>query len=337
MTIRTSTAIALSTSALLCTGPALAEGFSWEGEIEIGNDSVLSSDDPNEEIRDTFASISASGTYTFGNDVEIFASITTESLTDPTEDRTFDDMGVYIEELGVAFEIGDATTVAIGKLSPVFGTAGDDAAGYFGDSLADDYELTEQIGILSDVELNGAGTLSFGVFYADDSALSRSIGFDRGRATTADGGAGNTGKLNNFVVQWTQETGSTTFHVGARHLSAGQGDVDDEQGMVAGLAHSLDNGFDLYGEVASFSNAGGSADDAVYATLTGAYTIGSLTLSGGLAHRDFDASGDTDLITIGADYEFESGASIGGGLARVDEAGVKSTVLGMSLIIPLGG
>lgn len=337
MNIRSSTAISLSTAALFCAGPALAEGFSWEAEIEIGNDSVLSSDDPSQEIRDTFATITAYGAYTFANDVEIFATITAESVTDPTEDRTFDDMGVYIEELGVSFDIGDATTVSLGKLSPVFGTASDDAAGYFGDSLADDYDLTEQIGILADVELNGAGTLSFGVFYADDSALSRSIGFDRGRTTTADGGAGNTGKLDNFAIQWAQEAGDTAFHIGARHLSAGQGDVDDEQGVVAGLAHSFDNGFDLYGEVASFSNAGGSDDDAVYATLTGAYTIGSLTLSGGLSHRDFDTSGETDLITIGADYEFASGATFGGGLARVDEDGVKSTVLGMSLIIPLGG
>lgn len=336
MKIKSSAALALSAPALLCANAALAQGFSWEGEIEIANESALSSDDTASEIRDTFAVITASGAYAFGNGVEIFATVTAESLTDATDDRTFDDMGVYIEELGVSFGIGEATTVSAGKLHPVFGTAWDDAAGYFGSSIAEDYELVEQIGILADVELNGAGTLSFGVFYADDSGLSRSVGYDRGRTTTADGGAGNTGELDNFAIQWAQEAGNTRYHIGARHLSAGTGDVDDEQGVVAGLAHSFDGGFDLYGEVASFSNAGGSADDALYATLTGAYTIGSVTLSGGLVHRDLDTSGETDLITIGADYEFSSGATVSGGLARVDEAGTKSTVLGVNLVIPLG-
>ncbi|UWQ27657.1 porin [Leisingera sp. M523] len=336
MKIKPSAALALSAPVFLCANAALAQGFSWEGEIEIANESVLSSDDAAAEIRDTFAVITASGAYTFGNGVELFATVTAESLTDAADDRTFDDMGVYIEELGVSFGIGSATTVSVGKLHPVFGTAWDDAAGYFGSSIAEDYELVEQIGILADVELNGAGTLSFGVFYADDSGLSRSVGYDRGRTATADGGAGNTGELDNFAIQWTQETGNTRYHIGARHLSAGAGDVDDEQGFVAGLAHAFDGGFGLYGEVASFSNAGGSADDALYATLTGAYTIGNVTLSGGLVHRDLDSAGETDLITIGADYEFENGFTLGGGLARVDEAGTKSTVFGVNLIIPLG-
>ncbi|MEX0304596.1 MAG: porin, partial [Leisingera sp.] len=156
------------------------------------------------------------------------------------------------------------------------------------------------------------------------------------RTTTADGGAGNTGNFDNFAIQWTQEAGDTRYHIGARHLSAGTGDVDDEQGFLAGLAHSFDGGFDVYGEVASFSNVGGSADDGLYATLTGAYSIGSVSLSGGYVHRDLDTSGETDLITIGADYEFENGFTLGGGVARVDEDGTKSTVLGVNLIIPLG-
>ncbi|KIC09781.1 hypothetical protein RA19_13470 [Leisingera sp. ANG-M1] len=336
MKIKTSAALALSAPVFLCANAALAQGFSWEGEIEIANESVVSSDDATAEIRDTFAVITASGAYSFGNGVELFTTVTAESLTDAADDRNFDDMGVYIEELGVSFGIGEYTTVSVGKLHPVFGTAWDDAAGYFGSTIAEDYELIEQIGILADVELQGAGTLSFGVFYADDSGLSRSIGYDRGRTTTADGGAGNTGELDNFAIQWSQEAGETSYHIGARHLSAGAGDVDDEQGFVAGVAHSFDAGFDVYAEVASFSNAGGSADDALYATLTGAYTIGSVTLSGGYVHRDLDTSGETDLYTIGADYEFRNGATVGGGIARIDEDGTKSTVLGVNLIIPLG-
>ena len=311
--------------------------FTWEGEIEIGNEQIISSDVAANEIRDTYATITATGTYTFDNGVSLFSTLTAESVTDATADRSFDDIGLYIEEIGLSFGIGEATTVSIGKLHPVFGTAWDDAAGFFGGTLAEDYELAEQIGVLADVELNGAGTLSFGVFYADDTGLSRSAWFDRGRNTAAAGGAGNTGELDNFAIQWAHSVGATRFHIGARHLSASAGDVDDEQGFVAGIGHSFADGFDVFAEVASFSNFGGGADDATYATLNAAYGIGQWTLSGTLAHRDLDSAGDTDLISVGADYEFQNGMTLSGARAQVEDTGVADTTLGVSLIIPLGG
>lgn len=311
--------------------------FTWEGEIEIGNEQIISSDVAANEIRDTYATITATGTYTFGNGIALFSTLTAESVTDATADRSFDDIGLYVEELGLSFGIGEATTVSIGKLHPVFGTAWDDAAGFFGGTLAEDYELAEQIGVLADVELDGAGTLSFGIFYADDTGLSRSAWFDRGRNTAAAGGAGNTGELDNFAIQWAHSVGATRFHIGARHLSASAGDVDDEQGFVAGIGHSFADGFDVFAEVASFSNFGGGADDATYATLNAAYGIGQWTLSGTLAHRDLDSAGDTDLISVGADYEFQNGMTLSGALAQVEDTGVADTTLGVSLIIPLGG
>ncbi|MEP1327253.1 porin [Pseudophaeobacter sp.] len=337
MTIKTTAALALSAPVFLCANAALAEqGFSWEGEIEIGNEQVVSSDVAGNEIRDTYAIITATGTYTFGSGIEIFSTLTAESVTDATLDRTFDDMGIYVEELGLSFGLGQATTVTIGKLHPVFGTAWDDAAGFFGGTLAEDYELAEQIGVLADVELNGAGTLSFGVFYADDTGLSRSWGENRGRNRASAGGAGNTGEFDNFAIQWAHEVDGTRFHVGARHLSASAGDVDDEQGFVAGIGHSFQGGFDVFAEIASFSNFGGGADDATFATLNAAYAIGELTLSGTLAQRDLDTAGKTDLYSIAAEYEFQNGMTLGGALALQDDNGVEDTILGVNLIIPLG-
>lgn len=339
MITKTKAALAFSAPVLLCANAAWAEqGFAWEGEIELGNTQVVSSDVAANEIRNTYAIITATGTYTFGSGVSIFSTLTAESVTDPTADRTFKDMGLYVEELGLSFGLGQATTVTIGKLHPVFGTAWDDSAGYISGIglLADDYELTEQVGVLADVELNGAGTLSFGAFFADASALSRSIGEDRGRNRSNTGGAGNTGKLDSFAIQWAHEVDNTRFHVGARHLSASLGDVDDEQGLLVGAGHSFDNGLDLFGEVASFSNFGGGADDATYATLNAAYAIGNLTLSGTLSRRDMDTGGKTDLHYIAAEYEFANGMTLGGALARQDDSGVEDTILGLNLIIPLG-
>ncbi|MEP2714980.1 porin [Pseudophaeobacter sp.] len=338
MTTKTYAALAFSAPVLLCANAALAEqGFTWEGEIEIGNEQVISSDVAANEIRNTYAIITATGTYSFGNNMAIFSTLTAESLTDPTADRTFDDMGLYVEELGFSFGLGQSTNVAIGKLHPVFGSAWDDTAGFFGGTLSEDYELLEQVGILADVELNGAGTLSFGIFFADDTGLSRSWGHDRGRNRSNTGGAGNTGKLDNLAIQWNHEVDNTRFHIGARHLSASQGDVDDEQGFVAGLGHSFDGGLDVFAEVAAFDNFGGTADDATFVTLNAAYGIGSWTLSGTLSQRDLDTSGKTDLHSIAVEYEFQNGMALGGALAFHDDSGVKDTILGANLIIPLGG
>ena len=279
--------------------------------------------------------MSLGASYRFPNSFEIFGVITAESLTDPTADRSFDDFGAYIEELGIRYTFG-STTISAGKLHPVFGTAWDDTAGFYGSGFAEDYELIEQIGILTDTAI-GSGVLSFGVFYADDTGLSRSAGFKRGRNTTAAGGAGNTGELDNVAVQWTQSVGDTHYHVGARYLSAGLGDVDDEVGVVLGAGHTFFSALDLYGEVASFSNFGGGVDDATYVTLNAAYAIGNLTLSGTLARRDLDTAGEADLATIAAEYEFANGWTVGAALAHVDDSGVKDDLFGINLIIPFGG
>ena len=336
MTNRSTRALAALSLIAICGGAyAQDTGFAWELEVELGNEQTYDSDDPANEIRDTFATVTFGAAYTFSNGVELFSTLVGESVTDPVADRSFDDLGLYVEELGVRFGAGPAT-FTLGKTAPAFGSAWDNAAGYFGDALAGDYELVEQISLLADIAVGETGTLSFGVFYAEETNLSRSIGFDRGRNDSAAGGAGNTGQFDNVAVQWTQDLGDTYYHVGARFLSAGAGDLDDETGVVAGLGHSLDTGIDLFAELAVFQNFGGGADDATFATLNAAYGLGQLTLSGTYARRDLDTGGVTDLISVGADYEVMNGLVIGGALAHVDNAGVSDQVLGVNLVWTLG-
>ncbi len=312
-------------------------GFSWEGEIELGVEANLKSDDPTAEIRDTYGSIELSGTARIGSGVSVFATFVGESVTDATQDRSFDDLGFYISELGLSLEIGRAT-LAVGKISPVFGRAWEEGDGFFGSGLAEDYELTEMIGGTMEIPLgNSAGTLTVAAFFADDTALSRSAGFDRGRNTTAAGGAGNTGTLNNVAVTWTGSFGDTSVQLGARHLSAGTADVSDETGLVASVGHEFASGLKLFGEAAAFDGFGGSADNAHYLTLNASYGIGNWTVSGTLSHRDADRGGKTDMIALGADYTFDNDISVGAGLAFVEEANVDNTVFGVNVVIPLGG
>lgn len=332
-------ALALSAPFLLCVSGAMAQEasrFTWEGELEIGNDSVVDSNTPGNELSDTYATGELNAAYALTDSVSVFGGLTFESMTDATDDRVFGDMGLYIHELGLQFDTGVAA-FQIGKVHPVFGTAWDSAAGFYGSSLAEDYELSEQIGALAEVNLGEAGVLAMGVFFADDTVLSESAGFNRGRNSSTAGGAGNTGQLNNVALQWGKEWDATFAYAGVRFLTAGTGDVSDETGFVAGLGHSFDGGFDLFAEVAAFDGYGGTADNATYATLNAAYAIGELTLSGTYGYRDVDSVGSTDLISVGAEYELANGMTVGGAVAKVDDAGTDDTLLGVNLVIPFGG
>lgn len=308
-------------------------GFTWEGEVEIGYESVFDSNVPGNETDAAYGTAEFNGAYSFGNGVSLFVGATFEEVEDALANTGY---GFYLHELGVEFGLGN-TTFQLGKVSPAFGTAWDETAGYFGGLLAEDYELAEQIGLLADVDLGDAGTLSFGAFFADNSVLSDSLGFNRGRNTTANGGAGNTGTPNNFSLQWYNEFGDTRVWAGARYLKAGQGDVSDETGGFLTVAHSFGGQFDLIGEVAAFDGYGGTADDATYATLNGVYYLGDWALSGTYARRDISSAGVTDLVSVGAEYTFENGITLGGALALVDDAGAKDRVLGLNVVIPLGG
>ena len=325
---------ALATTAVAEDGP----GFVWEGEIEIGNDQVVSSNTPGNEIRDTYASFYLSGAYTFGSGIRIFGALTAESLTGATMDRTFDDMGVYVEELNISFPVGSAVTITAGKLHPVFGRAWDEAAGFYGSAFSEDYELIEQIGIIADFDGGDAGVFSFALFYADDTVLSNSWGFRRGRNTTAAGGAGNTGQLDNVALAWTKEFGDTSVQLAARRLSAGTGDVSDETGVVASIGHTFASGLYLFGEAAAFDGFGGTADNARYVTLNAAYGVGEhWTFSGGVGSADIDSAGKTDMVTLAAEYTLNDSLTFGAGVARVKGGGVRDTLVGINLIWTFGG
>ena len=340
MTRLWTTVLAASAPILLVATQVTAQDtsrFQWEGEIELGNESVLSSTAAANEISNTYLTLNLDGEYAISETVSVFGGLTLESLTDPAADRAFKDMGLYVRVLGLSFAVGDNLTFAVGKIEPSFGTVWDTAAGFFGAGLAEDYQLVEQLGGLADLDMGEAGVLSLGVFFADNTALSKSIGFKRGQTTTSAGGAGNTGKLDNVSLQWMKEWDSTYALVGMRHLSAGVGDVSSETGFVAGLGHTFGTDFNVVAEFASFDGFGGTADDATFATLNAFYSIGDLTLSGTYAHRDVTSAGKTKSVSIAAEYEFSDLISLGAGLARVDDAGTKDTIFGVNLIFSFGG
>lgn len=308
-------------------------GFTWGGSLEVGVDSTVSADDPASEVTDTYLSIDAAFEAAITDRIGAFGGLTLESVSDPVDTRAFDDMGLYISELGLRFGFGE-TVLSVGKISPVFAVAWDAAPGFYGTSLAEDYELSEMIGATVDTPLGTAGgILSVAIFYADDTSLSNSIGSKRGRNSVAAGGVGNTGKLNNAAVQYTQSFGDTTAWIGARHLSAGQGDVSDETGIVSGLTHEFGNGLDVIAEVAHFNGAGGTDDDATYATLGAAYGVSDWTFSASGTVVDVSGAGNDHMLSVGVDRALSDAVEITAGLARFDVGGAQSTSVGLAAVV----
>lgn len=330
---------ALAAACVLASGTAVfaqdTGRINFESDIEVGFDSTFKSDVAANELSDVYVAVNAAINFDLTENLTFFTSMTLESVLDPVGNRTLGDIGFYIGEIGLSFNLGGAD-ISVGKISPAFGTAWDVTPGFYGTGIAEDYELSEMIGATVDTRLGG-GDLSFALFYADDTVLSASGGTNRGRNSKAAGGAGNTGSLNNIALQWSKEVGKTTYTLGARYLTAGLGDPKDETGVALGFAHALNDKVEIVGELAAFSGYGGSTDKATYATLGASFGNGPFTYSGAVSYRDVTSAGSTSMVTVGLDYEFDNGVTLGGGYAFTADAGVDSHQIGMSVIIPIGG
>lgn len=249
--------------------------INFESDIEIGFDSTFKSDVAANVLTDVYAAVNASIDFELTENLTFFTALTLEPVLDPGADHTPSDTGFYIGEVGLSFNLGGAD-ISVGKISPAFGIAWDVAPGFYATAIAEDYELAEMIGATVDTQLGG-GDLSFALFYADNTVLSASGGTNRGRNTTAAGGAGNTGSLTNVALQWSKKLGKTTDTLGARYLTAGIGDPKNETGISLGFVHALNDNVEIIGELAAFNGYGGCTDKATYARLGARFGNGLLT------------------------------------------------------------
>lgn len=318
---------------------AQAETYPFiEAELEttLGNDLVFRSDDPGAEINDFYPEAALALRFGLTPNLSVNAGLTLEPVLDPTpfEDRVFGDLGLYVDTLNLQAETGGFTFVA-GKFGPGFGRAWDNTPGVYGTDLVEDYELSEQIGFGAAYAFTGAygtHTLGANVFFADTTVLSDSAFTRRGRTYRSDGGAGNTERLDNFSVTLDgAEFGAMpgfSYHLGYRHLSAGEGDAASESGFVGGVAQELELGgatLGLTAEAAWFDNFGGTLDEALYLS-------GGLSLVRGPWHGElaatlrrfaFDAGGHRNdrLVQVSGGYGFDNGfdVSLGYALARAED------------------
>ncbi len=315
--------------------------------LELQSDTTFNSDDPGAEITDTFATVETSLDFNLSEIFTVHTDLVLEPVLDPDpfEDRFFEDHGGYVETLHLIVNLGQFTLFG-GKINPAFGTAWDATPGIYGTDFAEDYELTERIGVGGSYTFDGGDAgqhvLQTAVFFADTSGLSNSVFTRRGELSVADGGASNTEDFSSFAIALDGgEIASLpgfSYHVSFRHQEAGDGDVSDETGFAIGAKQEIETAdgikFEFNGEIAVFDNLDGGENDALYATAGlavgkdewfGATSFTLRDLSGGPAGTSFDDK--LFQATVGREV-FEN-ASLAVGSKFAEEEEVESHTIGV--------
>ncbi len=337
--------------------PASADGV-WptllaDFSIEIEDEYVFRSSDPELELNDAFATVDGEIALAFDSGTGLYATATFEPVTDPEGDRFFEDFGLYLEELFFAYRIGEGG-FRIGKFNPDFGIAEDVAPGLYGDDLAGDYELEERIGVSIDVPFDAVGdthVASVTAFMADTTVLSDSLFTSRGRLRRADGGVSNTAYPESFVLSLAGEIEGTAYSLGLRRQSAGrnvnadeddEADEDgktDEYGGVVGLTRPVDlAGIEttLFGELAYFPHFDGGRESVRFLTLGAEADLGDFALSAVYGLRKVEGSSADDIATVSLEYELRDGLSMGAGYRFLQEEGETIHTVGLLLTYEFG-
>lgn len=321
---------------------------SVSGEIafELQNDWNYKSDDRSNLNNNLSPTIEPSATFQISPRWSVFAHAVMEPVGDAAkfENRAFEDIGLYMEDLYLGFS-ADRFGAKAGKLNPGFGVAWDRAAGLYGTDLAEDYEISERIGFVGDWKVGmgryGTHTVSGATFFADTTFLSESALRGRGDTREADGGVSNTESFKSFVVALNGEEipmlGNLGYHLSYMRQAQGAGNTADEHSVAAAVFTSFALGggvtFDPLMEIVHQSNQGGTAgSDRSYLTLSGQVGWTGWNLAASWTERETDnpaAADNTDShFQISAGYAFDFGLSIDIGWKVSEDGGTETRTLG---------
>ncbi len=284
--------------------------------------------------------------------------LTTRDSTNSERYRTFlqsnrglnlSNTGVIVEELKLNFENEDLRFFA-GKFDPTFGTAWRKAKriGVFAAQFNEDYNLREKIGAGITALLENSN-LSFNGFFNDTTGLSRSAIDDRGRASSNNGIAGNTGTLSSYSVSMEGErffaVDNWFYNVGYRSLGvsqiAGTPSRAREQGYVFGSEYLYKLGHQTslipFIELVKIDNFTGEKNrDAKYTTLALIGKYSSWTSSISFVHRNIKQPQRTANISdrqlqFSVGYKFTDNLTLDVSRADIKENGYTGSLLGVTM------
>lgn len=320
--------------------------LSGELVVETQLEEGINSDAANNERTRLFARSELAAALQLNENFYLDGVAVLEPLFDghAVENRFFDDEGVFIEELKLNYEHG-AWGAFVGKFNPAFGIAWDYGRGIWTEDFAEDYEITEKLGLGAsyqfDVPKLASHQLTFSTFYADTTFLSRSIVKDRPRVRRADSGASNTGDFSSFVLSLDGEQVAgiegLSYHLAYRYLAKGVSDIDDEQGVAAFINYQLPVSDALHSDIlvefASIQNFEGLANDVRYFTANAVnkiYRDWDVTI--GYTERLIDTPAGANmndyLFQLTGGYDFQNGLTLEAGWRKSKESNVTTDILG---------
>ena len=206
------------------------------------------SEDPAHEILDLYTTVEAGASLVFTPAWSLNSTVVVEPVEDPApfHNRLFGGKGAFIEQLCVTYD-ASSWTVFAGKFNPAFAIAWDIAPGLYGTDIAEDYELTERIGLgvrLTGADGRGGGLqLSAALFNVDTTVLSNSLLVNRGRTHRHSRAPGNAGELSSWSLALTShhpaEITGLTLHVALSHQAAREGPAQNGRALAAHYAIPL--------------------------------------------------------------------------------------------------
>ncbi len=283
-------------------------------------------------------------------------NFTTRDSTNPERYRTFlqsnrgikpQEVGILIEEIKIHFENEDLKFF-FGKFDPTFGTAHNKSKrmGIFTAQFTEDYNLREKLGTgLSALLENSKITVN--TFFNDTTGLSSSALNNRGRASTNDGVAGNTGTLSSYSVSMDGKNlfgiDNLFYNLGYRSLGVDNttGNKKREKGYTANLEYSYKIGRNTYlipfFEVVKINNFTGEANrNALYTTtaLIGKYSswirsISNLTRHISQPMRSSNMNDRQLQLSIG--YKFTNNLTLDITRSSLKEDSKKGSLVGINV------
>ncbi len=300
-------------------------GIKAHMDFETAADSTFRSDNHDAEVSDVYSTVNLGIDIHANRFLSLYGGFVMEPVVDigPHSHRFFEDHGLYAEELGIHLDL-DKLHILAGKFNPTFGIAWDRTPSVYGADFAEDYQLTEQIGLAGKVSIGqsplGHMSVSVASFFEDTTALNRSAFTSRGHKTLLDGGAGNTEKLNNFLATLEGESflglKSINYHLCYRFRSKGKTAElpNDERGVVAGLYGEQKLGesvIDWVGEFTAIKNVGGSSDNEYWLTIGAGLQQGAYHFAASYTGRKKDGSighnPNDILLSLSAGRELDRG------------------------------
>ncbi|MEL6208169.1 MAG: hypothetical protein AAFR47_23130, partial [Pseudomonadota bacterium] len=316
--------------------------------FRLGYNNDYESDPPLIEAQDVFLDMIASPVFHFSERLRFISEVRIETINPPTDDRVFEDEGLFARILLLEYDVTDRFSVHAGKMTPSFALASFVIPGMFGNSYNREIELIDQVGIGGTYTFGGGDrgrhSLTFNTFFEDTSITSESLGNNRGRTTLEDGGASNTEGFDSFALSLEGDAmerfPGLTYKLGYVHRAKGVDGVADENGISATLMQTFDTAdgenWTIVGEIAALENFEGTADDVVYASAGVTYRKDRWMgiLSGTYRPRyvaDGDDFDDDYTVQVHVEYDLGRGWSAAIGHEFNRDQGADNRTLGLRL------